>query len=65
MNTDEYFTPVEVARRLRVDYTTVMRWISSGVLESEKIQQGGCNRWRVKKSMIEAIERRHEHTPLV
>ena len=53
---EEFLTPREVATRLRVDYTTVMRWIRSGILESEKIQQGRRNRHRIKQSVIDALE---------
>ena len=50
----EYFTPRELAKRLRVDDTTVMRWIRTGALEAETIRQG--NRNRIKKTTIEALE---------
>ena len=36
----EYYTPREIAELLRVDYTTVMRWIRTGILEAETIQEG-------------------------
>jgi excisionase family DNA binding protein len=52
----EYVTPRELAKLLRVDYTTVMRWIRSGLLESEKIQQGRRNRHRIKKAALDALE---------
>ena len=54
----EYFTPRQVARLLRVDYTTVIRWIKTGLLDVETIQEGRRNRHRIKQSVIEAIERR-------
>jgi predicted site-specific integrase-resolvase len=54
----EYFTPRQVAKRLRVDYTTVIRWIKTGLLDVETIQEGRRNRHRIKQSVIEAIERR-------
>ena len=54
----EYFTPRQVAQRLRVDYTTVIRWIKTGLLDVETIQEGRRNRHRIKQSVIEAIERR-------
>jgi excisionase family DNA binding protein len=56
----EYFTPPQVAKRLRVDYTTVTRWIRTGILEAETIRQGKRNRHRIKKATIEALE-----TPLL
>ena len=52
----EYFTPPEVAKRLRVDYTTVTRWIRTGVLEAETIRQGRRNRHRISKVTLAAIE---------
>jgi excisionase family DNA binding protein len=61
----EYFTPAEVARQLRVDYTTVMRWIRSGILESETIQQGRRNRHRIPKASIDQIEQLGKHRSLV
>src|SRR5260370_41882812 len=42
----EYFTPRQVAQRLRVDYMTVMRWIRTGLLDVEAIRQGKRNRHR-------------------
>jgi excisionase family DNA binding protein len=51
-----YLTPLEIAKLLRVDYTTVMRWIRSGLLESETIHQGRRNRHRIKKAAIAALE---------
>ena len=53
----EYFTPRELAKRLRVDDTTVMRWIRTGALEAETIRQGNRNRHRIRKATIEALER--------
>jgi len=51
----EYFTPRQVAQRLRVDYTTVMRWIRTGLLDVETIQEGKRNRHRIKQSVVDAI----------
>ena len=53
---EEYLTPPQVAKRLRVDYTTVTRWIRTGALEAETIQEGRRNRHRIKKETIAAIE---------
>ena len=53
----EYFTPREIAKRFRVDDTTVRRWIRTGALEAETIRQGNRNRHRIKKATIEALER--------
>ena len=52
----DYFTPRELAKRLRVDDTTVRRWIRTGALEAETIRQGKRNRHRIKKATIAAIE---------
>ncbi len=52
----EYFTPHEVAQRLRVDDTTVRRWIRTGALEAETIREGRRNRHRIRKVTIETLE---------
>jgi len=52
----EYFTPPQVAKRLRVDYTTVTRWIRTGIFEAEKIGKGKGNRHSIKKATIDEIE---------
>jgi excisionase family DNA binding protein len=52
----EYFTPREVAKRFRVDDTTVRRWISTGAIEAETIRQGNRNRYRIRKATIEMME---------
>ncbi len=52
----EYFTPREIAKWLRVDYATVMRWIRAGILEAETIREGRRNRHRIKKAAIDALE---------
>jgi excisionase family DNA binding protein len=52
---EEFLTPQEVAARLRVKATTVRRWIATGVLEAETIQEGKRNWHRIKKSLIETM----------
>lgn len=52
----EYFTPREVAKRFRVDDTTVRRWIRTGALETETIREGRRNRHRIRKATIETLE---------
>jgi excisionase family DNA binding protein len=52
----DYYTPLELARLLRVDYTTVMRWIRTGLLPAETIRQGRRNRHRIRKATIDALE---------
>lgn len=53
----DYLTPREVAQRFRVDYSTVMRWIRSGLLEVETIREGKRNRHRIKRATIAIIEK--------
>ncbi len=53
-----YLTPSEVAQRLRVDDTTVRRWIHVGILEAEAFKQGKRVRYRIQKSVVETIEQR-------
>lgn len=55
---EEYLTPGEVAQRLRVDDYTLRRWIRTGALDAESTQEGRRVRYRIKKSVVEAIERR-------
>jgi excisionase family DNA binding protein len=64
MDTD-YLTPREVAQRLRVDDYTVRRWIHTEALEAETIRRGKRIRYRIKKSVVDAIERRSKHQQLV
>ncbi len=52
----KYLTPQQVAHRLRVDYTTVIRWIRTGLLDVETIRQGKRNRHRIRKDPIETVE---------
>ena len=61
----EYYTPPEVTKRLRVDYTTVTRWIRNGILEAETIQQGRRNRHRIPKAALDQIEQLGMHQSLV
>ena len=42
--TEELLTVREVARRLRVDDTTVRRWITSGVLDAISLPHRGKRR---------------------
>jgi excisionase family DNA binding protein len=52
----DYVTPREIAKRLRVDYATVMRWIRTGLLEAETIREGKRNRHRINKATLAALE---------
>ncbi len=52
----EYYTPREFAQLLRVDYTTVLRWIRTGLLDVETIREGRRIRHRIKKATIDTLE---------
>ncbi|HEV7235148.1 MAG TPA: helix-turn-helix domain-containing protein [Ktedonobacteraceae bacterium] len=53
---DELLTVHEVARRLRVDDTTVRRWIKSGALPAITLPHRGRRQaYRVKKSTMDTL----------
>jgi excisionase family DNA binding protein len=53
---DELFTVREVARQLRVDATTVRRWIKNGALEAITLPHRGKRReYRIRKSTLESL----------
>ena len=53
---EELLTVREVARRLRVDDTTVRRWIKSGALEAITLPHKGRRQaYRVKKSTLDKL----------
>ncbi|MFL5694699.1 MAG: helix-turn-helix domain-containing protein [Ktedonobacteraceae bacterium] len=55
-DTEELLTVREVARRLRVDDTTVRRWIKSGALEAITLPHRGKRQaYRVKKSTLDTL----------
>ena len=55
---EELLTVREVARRLRVDDTTVRRWIKSGALEAITLPHRGKRQaYRVKKSTLDKLLR--------
>jgi excisionase family DNA binding protein len=49
----DYLTPKEAARQLRVSYKTLQRWIESGMLEVETVRQGKRSRYFIKKAVLE------------
>jgi excisionase family DNA binding protein len=54
--TDELLTVREVARRLRVDDTTVRRWIKHGTLEAVSLPHVGKRQaYRVRQSTIDSL----------
>lgn len=53
---EELLTVREVARRLRVDDTTVRRWIKSGALEAITLPHKAKRQaYRVKQSTLDAL----------
>jgi excisionase family DNA binding protein len=53
---EELLTVREVARRLRVDDTTVRRWIKSGALEAITLPHRGKRQaYRIKRSTLEKL----------
>jgi excisionase family DNA binding protein len=53
---EELLTVREVARRLRVDDTTVRRWIKHGTLEAVSLPHVGKRQaYRVRRSTIEEL----------
>ncbi len=55
---DELLTVREVARRLRVDDTTVRRWIKSGALEAITLPHKAKRQaYRVKQSTLDVLLR--------
>ncbi|MBA2679428.1 MAG: helix-turn-helix domain-containing protein [Ktedonobacteraceae bacterium] len=53
---EDLFTVGEVARRLRVDDTTVRRWIRSGTLEAITLPHVGKRQaYRIKTSTLDTL----------
>ena len=53
---EELLTVREVAQRLRVDDTSVRRWIKTGILEAVELPRGGKRHsYRIKQSVFEKI----------
>jgi excisionase family DNA binding protein len=53
---EELLTVHEVARRLRVDDTTVRRWIKSGTLEAIALPHRGKRQgYRIRKSTLDNL----------
>jgi len=53
---EELLTVREVARRLRVNDTTVRRWIKSGALEAITLpHRGKREQYRIKKSTLDKV----------
>ncbi len=55
-SSDELLTVGEVARRLRVDTTTVRRWISQGLLEAVTLPHIGKRQsYRVRSTTLNTL----------
>jgi len=53
---EKLYTVREVARRLRVDDTTVRRWIKSGALEAMTLPHRGRRQaYRIKQSTLDKL----------
>jgi len=53
---EELLTVHEVAQQLRVDDTTVRRWIKNGVLEAISLPHRGLRQaYRVRRSTLDAL----------
>lgn len=53
---EELLTVREVARRLRVDDTTVRRWVKGGALEAITLpRRGRRHAYRIRKSTLDTI----------
>lgn len=48
---EEHFTPQEVAKKLKIDMSTVYRWIREGRLKAVKIGHF----WRVSESELQRL----------
>jgi excisionase family DNA binding protein len=56
MTSDELLTVHEVAARLRVDDTTVRRWIKNGILESISLPHVGKRQaYRIRHTVLENL----------
>jgi len=62
--TEKLLTVREVARHLRVDDTTVRRWIKSGSLEAITLPHRGKRQaYRIKQSTLDALLKRPNSLP--
>ena len=53
---EDLLTVREVARQLRVDDTTVRRWIKNGVLEAIALPHRGARQaYRIRRATLEAL----------
>lgn len=60
---DEFLTVSEVAERLQRSPGTIRRWINVGLIEAQTLPSSGKrSHYRIKKSVVEAIEQRKKQT---
>lgn len=60
----DLLTVREVARQLRVDDTTVRRWIKNGILEAITLPHRGARQaYRIRRSTLDALLAPPEHEP--
>jgi len=58
----ELLTVREVAKQLRVDDTTVRRWIKNGVLEAITLPHRGVRQaYRIRRTTLDALLTPQEH----
>ena len=58
----DLLTVREVAKQLRVDDTTVRRWIKNGVLEAITLPHRGARQaYRIRRSTLEALLAPSQH----
>ena len=56
-----YLTVPQVVRMLRLKNAyTIRRWIKAGILEAEKVIQGKRHRYRIKRTVVDAMEQQAE-----
>jgi excisionase family DNA binding protein len=59
----DLLTVREVAQQLRVDDTTVRRWIKNGVLEAITLPHRGARQaYRIRQATLDALLNPSEHT---
>lgn len=55
----DYLTPDEIAAKLRIDITTVRRWLAAGQLPSIRVGR----QYRIERSVFEAFLKSREVPP--
>lgn len=55
----DFFTPAEIAERLKINERTVHRWLNAGKLNGIKLEK----HWRIRKEDFDAFITAHENKP--